>query len=127
MRNELRSSTKPDSERKPVPDGSTDSRAEEIVQNIQDLMWRDVGIVRTGAGLKNGILHLEELRPRIAHPQTRRGHEAQNLVAAGMLVARSALAREESRGAHYRTDFPDHNDAKFLKHSIIQGDTIRFV
>jgi L-aspartate oxidase len=128
MRNELRSmSTKPDSERKPVPGGSTDSLAEEIVHNIQNLMWRDAGIVRTGAGLKNGIRHLEELRPRVAHPQTRRGHEAQNLVAAGLLVARSTLAREESRGAHYRTDFPDHNDAKFLKHSIIQGDKIRFV
>jgi len=126
MQNELRSmSTKPDSERKPGPAGS-DSHAEEIVQNIQNLMWKDVGIVRAGAGLKNGILHLEELRPRVAHPQTRRGHEAQNLVAAGLLVARSALAREESRGAHYRTDFPDHNDAKFLKHSIIHGDAIRF-
>jgi len=127
MRNELRSmSDKPHSERKPVPDGSADSHAEEIIQNVQDLMWRDVGIVRTGARLKNAILHLEELRPRVAHPQTRRGHEAQNLVAAGLLVARSALAREESRGAHYRIDFPDHNDAKFLKHSIIKGDSIRF-
>ena len=56
----------------------------------------------------------------MAHPQTRRGHEAQNLHALGLLVARSALAREESRGAHYRTDFPIHNDAKFLKHSIAQ-------
>jgi L-aspartate oxidase len=127
MRKELRSvSGKPDSERKLVTDGFTDSRAEEIVQNVQDLMWRDVGIVRTGTGLKRGILHLEEQRPRVAHPQTRRGHEAQNLVTAGLLVARSALAREESRGAHYRTDFPDHNDVKFLKHSIIQADTIRF-
>ena len=128
MRNELRSmSARRHSEPMPAPDSSADLRAEEIVRDIQDLMWRDVGIVRTGAGLKNGILHLEELRPRVARPQTRRGHEAQNLVAAGLLVARSALAREESRGAHYRTDFPDHNDAKFLKHSIIQGDTIRFV
>jgi L-aspartate oxidase len=127
MRTELRSmSTKPDSEPS-APGTSADLHAEEFIQNIQDLMWRDVGIVRTGAGLKNAIPHLEELRPRVAHPQTRRGHEAQNLVTAGLLVARSALAREESRGAHYRTDFPDHNDAKFLKHSIIQGDTIRFV
>ncbi len=126
MRNELRSApAKPGSE-PTAPDSSADLRAEEIVRDIQDFMWRDAGIVRTGAGLKKAILHLEELRPRVAHPQTRRGHEAQNLVAAGLLVARSALAREESRGAHYRTDFPDHNDAKFLKHSIIQADKIRF-
>jgi succinate dehydrogenase/fumarate reductase flavoprotein subunit len=42
-------------------------------------------------------------------------------------VARSALAREESRGAHYRTDFPAHDDAKFLRHSRLQVEAIRFV
>jgi len=42
-------------------------------------------------------------------------------------VAQSALAREESRGAHYRTDFPTHNDAKFLKHSVAGDGAIRFV
>ena len=52
--------------------------------------------------------------------------KARNIHLAGLLVARSALAREESRGAHYRTDFPSHNDVKFLKHSIVKGDSIRF-
>ena len=51
----------------------------------------------------------------MAHPTTRRAWEAQSLSTTGLLVARSALAREESRGAHYRTDFPAHNDAKFLE------------
>jgi len=36
------------------------------------------------------------------------------------------LAREESRGAHYRTDFPNHNDAKFRKHSVVTGEKISF-
>jgi L-aspartate oxidase len=58
--------------------------------------------------------------------ESSRSKEAQNLHALGSLVARSALAREESRGAHYRTDFPVHDDAKFLKHSIVKGDSIRF-
>ncbi len=89
-------------------------------------MWRDAGIVRTGTGLRAAIEHLNHMAPRVAHPQTRRAHEAQNLHALALLVARSALAREESRGAHYRTDFPAHNDAKFLKHSIVKGDSIRF-
>jgi L-aspartate oxidase len=89
-------------------------------------MWRDVSIVRTGSRLKAAIEQLNRIASRVAHPQTRRAHEAQNLHALGLLVARSALAREESRGAHYRTDFPAHDDAKFLKHSIVRSDSIRF-
>jgi len=91
------------------------------------LMWRDVGIVRSGTGLKAAIEHLTGLSARVKHPQTRRAHEAQNLHTVALLVARSALAREESRGAHYRTDFPAHNDARFLKHSVIKDDSIRFI
>ena len=45
---------------------------------------------------------------------------------AGLLIARSALAREESRGAHYRLDHPLKNDIKYRKHSIVKGDDIRF-
>ena len=107
--------------------GPVDAGTEEIVREIQDVMWEHVGIVRTGAGLKQAIARLEALGPRVARPQTRRAWEAQNLRQTGLLVARSALAREESRGAHYRLDFPDHDDVKFLKHSLVKGDSIRFV
>jgi L-aspartate oxidase len=109
-----------------VSNGPVESTIEEVIHEIQDLMWKDVGIVRTGAGLKAAIEHLNRIAPGVAHPQTRRAHEAQNIHTLGLLVARAALAREESRGAHYRTDFPAHNDAKFLKHSILKGDSIRF-
>jgi L-aspartate oxidase len=106
--------------------GPVDAGTEETIGQIQDLMWQDVGIVRTGAGLKRALQQLEQIAPRIARPHTRRACEAQNLHLTGRLVARSALAREESRGAHYRTDFPAHDDARFLKHSVAQGDSIRF-
>jgi len=56
----------------------------------------------------------------------RRSHEAANILQAGLLIARSALAREESRGAHYRLDYPLKNDAKYRKHSVVTGDNIRF-
>jgi L-aspartate oxidase len=107
--------------------GPVDAGTEQIIGEIQDVMWRDVGIVRQGSGMKHAVQHLEKLRPRLEHPHTRRTYEACNILLAGQLVARSALAREESRGAHYRLDFPDHNDAKFLKHSVIKGEAIRFV
>ncbi len=82
--------------------------------------------MRTGSGLKRATSRLEEIGLQISKPRSRREYEARNLQIAGLLVARSALAREESRGAHYRTDFPDHNDVRFLKHSVALGEKIRF-
>ena len=127
MREELRRPPEIASEpNRAVSNSPVNSAIEDAIHEIQDLMWKDVGIVRTGTGLKAAIEQLNRIAPRVAHPQTRRAHEAQNIHTLGLLVARAALAREESRGAHYRTDFPDHNDAKFLKHSILKGDSIRF-
>jgi L-aspartate oxidase len=97
---------------------------EEQIQTIQNLMWQDVGIIRTGSGLRRAIQKLQEIQ--LVAPSSRRAWKAKNLHTAGLLVARSALAREESRGAHYRTDFPTHNDEKFLKHSIVIANDIFF-
>jgi L-aspartate oxidase len=128
MRDELRRppakvETKP---RAAYSNGPVDAGVEELVKEIQDVMWQDVGIVRERRGLTRALEKLNNLGSRVVHPKTRRAYEAANIHAAGTLVARSALAREESRGAHYRTDFPAHNDAKFLKHSVITGEKIRF-
>jgi L-aspartate oxidase len=125
MREELRH-TPASAQRRAVSNGPVGTATEEVIREVQDRMWQDVGLVRSGTGLKAAIEHLNRIAPRVAHPQTRRAHEAQNLHALALLVARSALAREESRGAHYRTDFPAHNDAKFLKHSLVKGESIRF-
>jgi len=99
---------------------------ETSIGELQELMWKRVGIVRTAEGLRQAIGKLEEIGGNVSRPHSRREFEARNLQIAAMLVARSALAREESRGAHYRTDFPDHNDVKFQKHSVIAGEQIRF-
>jgi L-aspartate oxidase len=128
MRNELR---RPAAQVESRPhaaysNGPVDAGVEELVREIQDLMWQDVGIVRHAQGLKRSIEKLQNLGPRVAHPKTRRAYEAANMHTAGLLVARSALAREESRGAHYRIDFPAHNDAKFLKHSLVKADSVWF-
>jgi L-aspartate oxidase len=129
MRAEVREARTRKKEDRPRPAASkpgVDAPADEVIAEIQDLMWQNAGIVRERAGLVRAIERLQQIRPRVAHPQARRAWEAQNLCEAGLLVARSALAREESRGAHYRTDFPAHNDAKFLRHSRLQAEAIRF-
>lgn len=107
--------------------GPVDAGVEELIGKIQDVMWTDVGIVRARMGMQKAVNALQEIAPKLAHPKTRRSHEAANMHQAALLVARSSLAREESRGAHYRMDYPDHDDRKFLKHSIVQGEKVRFV
>jgi len=126
MCSELRAVTKSRHRGLAASNGPIEPGVEDLISQVHDLMWRDVGIVRDGSGLRRAVQQLESLASRIAHPHSRRAHEAQNIHQAGLLVARSALAREESRGAHYRIDYPSHNDTKFLKHSIIHGNSIRF-
>jgi L-aspartate oxidase len=51
------------------------------------------------------------------------GLELQNMLACAQLILRTALRREESRGAHFRSDFPEINDVGFKKHlTISRGD-----
>jgi L-aspartate oxidase len=129
MREELQHARKPASMQKKAAsqNGPVDAGIEELIGQVQEIMWKDAGIVRTRAGMQEAIRVLEGLAPRVAHPRTRRSYEAANLHVAGLLVARSALAREESRGAHYRIDSPARDDKKFLKHSVVKGDSLRFV
>jgi L-aspartate oxidase len=69
---------------------------------IRAVMWEDAGIDRNAAGLRAGLAELEEIGGRLAPGAT----EELNMCDVSRLVAQSALAREESRGGHYRSDFP---------------------
>lgn len=99
---------------------------EAFIHRVQALMWTHVGVVRDGSSLRQVIGELSRLRQQAPTPTNRRAREAANILETGLLIARAALAREESRGAHYRLDFPLKNDAKFQKHSVIRGDSISF-
>ncbi|MGH9794086.1 MAG: hypothetical protein ACRD5G_04880, partial [Candidatus Acidiferrales bacterium] len=92
------------------------------LDEIRDLMWSDVGIIRSAAGLSHALQKLAGMKlPRPAGP-SRQQHEAYNLWLLAQLIARSALAREESRGSHYRSDHPLRNDERFARHSHIARD-----
>jgi L-aspartate oxidase len=87
---------------------------------IRDLMWRHVGIMRNGKELSAAIALLENMKLPLSERPGRHDYELANLHTLASLMARSALAREESRGSHYRSDFPYRDDDLFQKHSLIQ-------
>jgi len=94
---------------------------------IRDVMWREVGILRSGKELTDAIKQLESLELPKSEKPAREAHELRNLHALALLIARSGLAREESRGSHYRSEFPFRNDEDFAKHSLAQkGKDVRF-
>ena len=127
MRKELRDAPKESNPKQAASsNGPVDSGIEDAITQIRDVMWNKVGIVRDGAGLREAIEKLQSFERRLTHPGTPRAFEARNILTSGKLVARSALAREESRGGHYRTDYPAHDDGKFLKHSVAQEKEISF-
>lgn len=126
MRDVERISSKPREPKAVYSNGPVDAGIEELIGRIQDLMWKEVGIVRMRPGMQNAVKTLEEMAPKLSHPKTRRSYEAANIHLTAQLVARSALAREESRGAHYRIDYPDHEDKRFLRHSVVRGEKVLF-
>ena len=94
---------------------------------IRDFMWRNVGIMRTGKELAEAIKQLEAIEHPKCEKSGRSGHELRNLHTLALVMTHAALAREESRGSHYRSDFPFRNDEDFAKHSALQkGKEVRF-
>jgi len=76
--------------------------------------------MRNGKELAEAIKQLEAIELPKCEKSGRSGHELRNLHTLALVMTRSALAREESRGSHYRSDFPYRNDEDFAKHSALQ-------
>lgn len=94
-----------------------------LLERVRSMVWRDVGIIRSAAHLKRVIDEFAAMK--LALPvagASREQHELYNVWTLAQLMARSALAREESRGSHYRSDFPFRDDDRFAKHSQIAKD-----
>jgi L-aspartate oxidase len=129
MREHLRVETRHPAASPQLPAASSNGQSAEVekfIHKVQSLMWERVGVVREGKVLQQVVPELRALQAQVPSFGDRRSHEAGNILEAGLLIARSALAREESRGAHYRLDCPLKNDAKYRKHSVVSGDNIRF-
>jgi L-aspartate oxidase len=74
---------------------------------FQDLMWRNVGINRRGSRLLLTARILNAWQRTPADPVDREGYELRNMVLLGRLMVEAALLRQESRGSHFREDFPE--------------------
>jgi L-aspartate oxidase len=103
---------------------TSDEHVEQWIEKLRTLMWRDAGLLRSAEGLRRAETELAALQRSMPLADTRRAIEARNLHIVAEVMVHSALMREESRGAHFRTDFPAHADV--ARHSIVRSAQLRF-
>ena len=105
----------------PTGSGGALSGLESIRESLFECMWNDVGILRTSDGLQRALGTLAELDERLGQTGVDDGDRAfnlswhdwinlKNLISVSRVIATSALAREDSRGAHFREDHPQTGD-----------------
>lgn len=93
----------------------------ELQQSLKRTMWHKVGVIRNEKSLADAqreILALREQLQAVSPTDYRQLSQAiklGNMLTVSEMVCKVALARTESRGAHYRTDYPEQNDAQWLK------------
>jgi L-aspartate oxidase len=85
-----------------VPPFSDRGAAQVAADRVREVMWRHAGIARTAKGLRLAVIDLAEIEERLPTGAT----EELNLVQTARLIVEAALRRKESRGGHYRSDFP---------------------
>jgi len=103
--------------------------ATELRERMETVMMEKVGIFRTGEELEAAVNELRELqvrsrniavrtRTRGANPELVAAYRVQKMLKIALCVAQGALLRTESRGAHFREDFPQRNDRDWLKRTL---------
>jgi L-aspartate oxidase len=88
------------------------------LSTLQELLWEKVGIRRNREDLVQAADTLATWEACLPKPKDRPSHELANLVTTGRLVTEAALAREESRGAHFRSDFPA-SSPRWQRHIVL--------
>jgi fumarate reductase (CoM/CoB) subunit A len=109
-------------------------RGFEIIRKIKDLMWMTGSLVRDRRGLEEGLELIRQIRskdlPRLHVPSVSRTFnkgladalESIMMIDLAEMILRAALMREESRGAHYRSDFPNTDNPKWLRNIVIRKE-----
>jgi L-aspartate oxidase len=107
-------------------DASDEQAVEAIISGLQQSMWSYAGLLREESTLREGIAAQGKCEAEIAHiaeqgKTGRRFVEARALCRVAHAILQAALARTESRGAHFRNDYPAQDDERFRKHSVIRA------
>ncbi|MBB3114137.1 L-aspartate oxidase [Paenibacillus phyllosphaerae] len=90
---------------------------------LQKVMVRHVGLNRDKKGLVRGLEELKRQLPFFYERlHTREEYEFANLLTCAMLTTEAAITREESRGAHYREDFPERDDRDWSRHTLLHRE-----
>jgi L-aspartate oxidase len=99
------------------------AQAGPLAERVREIAWRAAGVLRDGDGLRRAAEELWALAGSAAPAPavTRAGVEARNVHAVAALILRAALVREESRGAHHRTDFPRRDDGRFRRSLLLNA------
>jgi succinate dehydrogenase / fumarate reductase, flavoprotein subunit len=113
--------------------GSGKENVFDIGNEMKKVMFDDVGVFRTEAGMKNALAKVSELQERfkqvsvqdtgkIFNTELLNAWEMGNLLDMAEVITVSALNRTESRGGHSREDYPERDDKNWLKHTLIWND-----
>ena len=107
-------------------------RPYQLKEKIKNIMWKYVGPIRDKGGLEKAIAELKSIQSNdlpdlsLGYRQLKYNRERMEvaevrlMIKTALLVANAALQREESRGAHFRQDFPLQNDEDWLKYSVAE-------
>jgi len=115
-----------------VPGDVPQGRIHELQNKVREILSTKVGLARCKDSLREALAELGKLRAEVpAAPSNRAALELQSMFTIGELIATAALRREESRGAHFRTDFPHRDDKHWLKRIVMKaqggGIAVEFV
>lgn len=97
--------------------------------HIQDLMWDKVGILRNETGLREAVGLLLGWEREVLSAGSVHELETVNMLTVGVAIAKAALDRKESRGGHFRSDYPVRLDESWQKHSLQhkEDNDVRYV
>lgn len=103
----------------PRPEQKVDYK--KIGQRLQRIMWENVGIIRSRESLKEALKEVSKFDYILGLEfQDDKGLELQNMLMVSRLIIQSALKRKESRGAHFRLDYPQRDDKLWKKHIVVK-------